>query len=114
MIRKWSHLHSLLLGAAAGVALTHNAAAVFGAGAGVGALLVGSLLLARRIVRRVDRALPDTSRAGGHPCAGPGCNDVVYGRNRYCSLTCREVAREARMRQRVHAERMAEYGEIPF
>lgn len=84
--------------------------ALLGIGFAIGIGLAVWAYLAYRVVRRLSRALPDN----GHPCSGPECNAVVYGRRKYCSLTCTEVAHEARMRQRVHAERMADYGEVPY
>lgn len=79
------------------------------AGAAAVAVAVLGWRLARRLVARFDRALPDRDY---HPCGS--CHRPIQGRNKYCSETCREIAAEDRMRRRVHAERMADYGEVPF
>lgn len=60
-----------------------------------------------------------SSRAHGGLGAGKSCTTCqapiqAPSRATYCSQACREIAAEQRMRKRVHAERLADYGEVPF
>lgn len=100
---------SMLLVLVAATVTAAHAWIVFVAGLVLGVCLIVGLAVARRLVQRVDHALPDVTR---RPC--PTCGYAVTGRRKYCSDTCQEVAAERRMRQRVHAERMADYGDVPF
>lgn len=106
---RWRHPHTAILGAAAGVYMAHNGTTIFLAGIALGAVLVLLVLTGRRLVRRVDRALPDRAT---HPCAQ--CQAPISGRNRYCSETCREIAADERAERRRRMQRFEEYGEVPF
>ena len=112
-VKSWRHPHSAIAGAIIGGAAVSGSpwlfagyiAFVLAAGAATTLLLT----VGWRFWKRIDRALPDSRF---HPCAT--CTAPIEGRNRYCSDTCRTIAAERRMRDRVHAERMADTGGVPF
>lgn len=119
-MKHWKHPHTFVAGAATlGVAIARHGWLLLLIGFLLGVLVTLAFRWGGRLADRLNRAIPDSRRdalvsGSAHPCEGPECNVVVYGRRRYCSQTCKEIAREERYRRQVHAERIADAGEVPF